>query len=73
VTVDAYPAQHLHAHRDSLKTTILTVDQMLRDLLPAGPDDDKPPDDWPHWQLTYKLTHAKLLLTQVLVDLPPQR
>lgn len=49
------------------------VEVLLDDLLPAGPDDEKPPPDWPHWQLAYKLMDAKLKLTSALADLPPQR
>lgn len=45
------------------------VDLVLKALLPAGPNDEKPPPDWPHWQLAHKLMDAKLKLTSALGDL----
>jgi hypothetical protein len=55
-------------HRREISAAISHVGLVLAELLPAGPDDQPPPPDWPHWQDAHRLTEAKLLLGRTLKD-----
>jgi hypothetical protein len=55
-------------HRRDIEDAVSCVGRVLAELLPAGPDDQPPPPDWPHWQDAHRLTEAKLLLGRTLRD-----
>ena len=46
------------------------IQAVLVDLLPAGPGDERPPDEWPHWQNAHRLMEARLQLRYFLNDPP---
>ena len=58
-------------HRHYVEEAVSYVDAVLKDLLPAGPDDKEPPPDWPHWQSAHRLMQARLELRYFLND-PPE-